>query len=314
MSEAPNNIEIMEIWEITKGYLLALDQAVRPEEGWVNAVSSSVHERARLMDYYFSPFMIGLFSTEQKGEIIKYLLEIRAHFLGKPNYYFPIEKCKEIYKKVDEMQEYLDKIGGNIPNLEVVRRLYDVIEEELKDVRNKGKEVLGELTTHSISKPFREQYEKHLKSRIYYTRIFYFFLLVLIAWISTNELFKISLSIDLKGWELMALKVFSTMPFVWATQFTAKKANEMQKIEQTYLHKFTIAQSYLNYLAFIKEDGRFIRDRDEKNQALQTLHKVAMDGLGLNPALLLEKGSAEKIPMEELLIKLIDVKNSQNKG
>lgn len=43
------------------------------------------------------------------------------------------------------------------------------------------------------------------------------------------------------------------------------------------------------------------------------LHRVAMDSLGLNPALLLEKSTAEKIPMEELLSKVIDKSIASNK-
>lgn len=106
------------------------------------------------------------------------------------------------------------------------------------------------------------------------------------------------------------------MPFIWAILFTSKRINENKKLEQAYLHKEVIAQSYLNYLEFVKNAySSFSRGNDNSySDVINMLHKVSIEGLGLNPALLLEKSTAEKIPMEELLSKIIDKSIAPNKG
>lgn len=111
-------------------------------------------------------------------------------------------------------------------------------------------------------------------------------------------------------------KVFLIMPFIWAILFTSKRINENKKLEQAYLHKEVIAQSYLNYLEFVKNNYySFSKENDNSySDVINMLHKVSIEGLGLNPALLLEKSTAEKIPMEELLYKIIDKSIAPNKG
>ncbi|MFZ7316055.1 hypothetical protein ACLSZU_10855, partial [Avibacterium avium] len=68
------------------------------------------------------------------------------------------------------------------------------------------------------------------------------------------------------------------------------------------LHKQTVAQSFVTYLNFIKENN--LQDKDL--ETLKTLNRVMIESLGLNPALLLDKSTSEKIPMEELLSRILD--------
>ena len=71
-----------------------------------------------------------------------------------------------------------------------------------------------------------------------------------------------------------------------------------------------MAQSFITYLNFIKENN--IQDADP--EALKTLNKVMIESLGLNPALLLDKSTSEKIPMEELLSRILDKTIADKKG
>ncbi|MFZ7308574.1 hypothetical protein ACLSY1_10670, partial [Avibacterium avium] len=60
--------------------------------------------------------------------------------------------------------------------------------------------------------------------------------------------------------------------------------------------------SFVTYLNFIKENN--LQDKDL--ETLKTLNRVMIESLGLNPALLLDKSTSEKIPMEELLSRILD--------
>ena len=51
---------------------------------------------------------------------------------------------------------------------------------------------------------------------------------------------------------------------------------------------------------------------DSKTRKL--LSRIAIESMGLNPALLLDKSTAEKIPMEELLTRIMDRASANSDG
>ncbi|MBF0784680.1 hypothetical protein E4T80_04200 [Muribacter muris] len=96
-------------------------------------------------------------------------------------------------------------------------------------------------------------------------------------------------------------KMILFFPLTWLAIFLSKRISETTKIKQTYLHKEVVSKSYVNHLNFITKHYS-----PENEEIKQSLTSVAISALGFNPALLLEKSTSEKIPMEELLLKIID--------
>lgn len=84
---------------------------------------------------------------------------------------------------------------------------------------------------------------------------------------------------------------------------------ENRKIYHTYLHKEVAAKSYINYLEYIKNNPYFFENSQETHNLLL---KNTIETLGINPALLLDKTTAEKIPTEELMMKLVDKIQTKN--
>lgn len=273
---------------------------------------SNIKNSIPILSLYLSPFTLELLSDDNKNKLIDYLFKIRSYFINKKNYTLSPQHCKEVKDLVNELKNYFNQIGGNIPNLAILEKYENAIKAQQQDIQNRASELFGELTTHSISKPFKEQFDKYSNSKL--NCVFWGLLLVLFIWILSFDGMTNCLNLLFQNhWEKILFRIFSSIPIIWGIFFVSRRISENKKIEQTYLHKYTVAQSYLNYLSFIKMDSRYLRDQEEKKQALQILHRVAMDSLGLNPALLLEKSTAEKIPMEELLSKVIDKSIASNK-
>ena len=87
---------------------------------------------------------------------------------------------------------------------------------------------------------------------------------------------------------------------MWAILFVLRSIKEDRKIEQAYKHKELLTIIYENF-----------HNRIGVNQkVLNTFEQIAVESLRLNPALLLDKSTAEKIPLEELLMQIVS-KNSE---
>ena len=174
--------------------------------------------------------------------------------------------------------------------------------------RGQAKELFGELTTVSIYKPYSDEYEKLKFWLIFKNAAFFGMLLVIflviarLSGIFTCYLNFISISPNYWIYELIS-RIAILFPLVWAVLFLGKRIHEDKKIEQTYLHKMVVARSLSNYLDYIDEK---LNNDENAKEITKKLFEISIDSLGLNPALLLDKATAEKIPMEELLSKIID--------
>ncbi|MGY6089936.1 hypothetical protein [Avibacterium paragallinarum] len=303
---------MLSYWSEVKYYLLNLTSEDMLSE-------DNIKKSTNILSYYFSPFIIELLSDKNKSKLVDYLLEIRAYFINKKNYTLSAEHCKEVDKLVTELKSYFNEIGGNIPNLAILEQYENAIRKQQKDIELRASEQLGELTTQSIKKPFSEQATKYLWLNWFYTLLFYA-LLVALFFILKDTLSAITFVLSSGESEIkfndFITKIIIIMPFIWAILLTAKKANESTKLRQVYLHKTVIAQSYLNYLEFINNNYHSIStgNINPHYEVINTLHKVAMESLALNPALLLDKSTAEKIPMEELLSRILDKTTTTKKG
>lgn len=132
-----------------------------------------------ILSLYFSPFILELLSNDNKNKLIEYLLKIRKCFINKKNYTISSQHCKEVKYLVNELKNYLNQIGGNIPNLAILEKYEKAINAQQQDIRNRASELFGELTTHSIKKPFQEQVSNFRFTNRIYTILFYVLLIAL---------------------------------------------------------------------------------------------------------------------------------------
>ena len=105
-------------------------------------------------------------------------------------------------------------------------------------------------------------------------------------------------------------KLLFIIPFVWMILFTIKNIREDRKIEQTYKHKEVVTRTYLNFLEMLNKEPYL----DDDGKVRKILSRIAVESMGLNPALLLDKSTAEKIPMEELLTRIMDRASGNSDG
>ncbi|AZI13306.1 MULTISPECIES: hypothetical protein [Avibacterium] len=307
MSNRTDLKSIQSHWTDVRPYLLKLtSEDMQPE--------NSIKINIDVLPYYFSPFILELLSEDNKKKLTDYLLNIKKYLINEDNYTLSTQHCQKVENLVNEMTDYLNKIGGNIPNIAILEKYDKATKEQIENIEKRANSLFGELTTHSIKKAFNEQAENFLKINKRYTAFFYI-LLVLLFFIGSIT-FILSLGENEIKLNNFINKIIIIMPFIWAILFTNKKVNESKKLEQAYLHKAVIAQSYLNYLKFIKSTFYTVPtgDTNSYREVLNTLHKVTMESLALNPALLLDKSTAEKIPMEELLSRILDKTTTTKKG
>lgn len=295
----PNDLKSLQFyWSEVENYLLSLTSENQDSE-------HSIKKSAEVLSLYFSHFILELIPNNQRDKLIDYLLEIRKYFINKKNYTLSSEHCSEVENLVNKLKDHLNKIGGNIPNLAILEKYENAIKKQQEEIENRANELFGELATRSISKPFKEQFDKYSKSKLPF--VFWSLIIVLFIWIISFDYIINHLNLSLQeNWETILFRFFSSTPIIWGILFTSKKISENKKIEQTYLHKYTVSQSYLNYLALINTENVYITNTKDREQALQILHKIVVESLGLNPALLLDKSTSEKIPMEELLSRILD--------
>ena len=117
----------------------------------------------------------------------------------------------------------------------------------------------------------------------------------------------------------ISFRIFIAFTAFYALVFLNRSIRDDRKLEQTYRHKEVVSKSYLNYLDFLDANPMIITNDkgdliDNSQLIKEKVSQIAVESLGLNPALLLDKSTSEKIPMEELLSKILDRTTADKKG
>ena len=302
-------LELKEGWRIVKELIETSEDKDVPLYRPTN-----LENLAERLDSLFIETIINKLNEDDREKIYSKLLNIRNIF-GKRAFFANKDISQLDEKDIDNIINLLASINEIFSKIENVESLINsylaskAIFQEMEDkFRGQAKELFGELTTVSIYKPYSDEYEK-LKFWLVIKNIAFFGMLsvifLVIAFLSgifTCCLDFINISPNYGVYELIS-RMAILFPLVWAVLFLGKRIHEDKKIEQTYLHKMVVARSLSNYLDYIDEK----LDNDENAKEItKKLFEISIDSLGLNPALLLDKSTAEKIPMEELLSKIID--------
>lgn len=302
-------LELKEGWRIVKKLIeTSEDKDVpfyKPKE---------LEDLAERLDSLFIETIINKLNEDDREEIYSKLLNVRNIFSKRA--FFANKDISQLDKKdIDNIINLLtsvNEIFSKIENVEALINSYlasKAIFQEMEDkFRGQAKELFGELTTVSIYKPYSDEYGKLkiwliIKNSAFFGMLLAIFLVIAhLSGIFTYCLNFISISPNYVIYELIS-RMAILFPLVWAVLFLGKRIHEDKKIEQTYLHKMVVARSLSNYLDYIDEK---LNNDENAKEITKKLFEISIDSLGLNPALLLDKSTAEKIPMEELLSKIID--------
>lgn len=190
--------------------------------------------------------------------------------------------------------------------IDLIRRNYCLISEieknseaKLKDIKehfiNKANEIAARFTIESDNKYLYGVYRNEVKKvsiRIIFNQILLYALLIGMFFLESKYINITDINNEIIS---LVVRIFTTIPIVWAILFVLRSIKEDRKIEQAYRHKELITMIYENF-----------RDRNDIDDEIRkTLSQIAVESLRLNPALLLDKSTAEKIPLEDLLMQIV---------
>lgn len=231
-------------------------------------------------------------AIDEKGErSIFYLNE------NEQKYKDALTTLRRLFDKLGFIDAYLTAYRGTMKKLDIV------ISEAEKEHDKKMKIFLGEIAEGYLFSEFKKQAD-NIDCRITISTIIFFLVIIGLILAAIQSLTHLP-SFQGNDWiPYLSTRIFIAFTAFYALTFLNRSIRDNRKLEQTYRHKEVVSKSYLNYLDFLDTgEGKF----SENNQVIKdTVSKIAAESLGLNPALLLEKSTAEKIPMEELLLKIID--------
>lgn len=294
-------IEIRKDWEYIRASLLLLENENKPMH--------KIPEIREIIPYLDAVFNDGILNRKADNleELENKLVELRKIINTKTNLISINTRTsnEETLNEIVSLLNNLKSFFTDIENIDIFIDLYnkgnEVITGAKKKYDERIAELLGEVTEKFIYSHYKIQADK-LEEGLFYKTIAFFAILFLFFVLSLS--FFCSISIDnMTGSQIIysvLAKVLILMPMIWGLVFLSRRIFDDKKLEQTYRHKEVVSRSYLNYLEFMKY--QYI----DNDTVRLSLSKIAVESLGLNPALLLDKSTAEKIPMEELLIKLMD--------
>lgn len=302
-------LELKEGWRIIKELIeTSEDKDVpfyKPKE---------LKDLAERLDSLFIETIINKLNENDREKIYSELLNVRNIFSKRA--FFASRDISQLSEDdidgIIDLLSSINEIFSKIENVEALINSYlasKAIFQEMEDkFRGQAKELFGVLTTVSIYKPYFDEYKKLkfwlvVKNAAFFGMLSVIFLVIAcLSGIFTCCLDFISISPNYGIYGLIS-RMAILLPLVWSVLFLGKRIHEDKKIEQTYLHKMVVARSLSNYLDYM--DKKLNNDENSK-EITKKLFEISIDSLGLNPALLLDKSTAEKIPMEELLSKIID--------
>lgn len=216
-------------------------------------------------------------------------IEIRSSL-----YFFSISY--NLNKRSSELEKEIEKVSNDYKNN--ISVIENNINNEINNIKNR---FTAEADNKYLYGVYRAEAERASR-RIIMNQVFFYVLLIIMFGLELfmpkyTEYMGITINNDLIS---LAIRIILTIPMVWAILFVLRSIKEDRKIEQAYKHKELLTIIYEN----------FHNRKDVNPKVLNTFEQIAVESLRLNPALLLDKSTAEKIPLEDLLMQIVS-KNSE---
>ncbi len=305
-----STLNLIEIWDNVKALISTAEDKDKPF-----FKPQKLKDLVSRLDSLFIKTILNKLDDENKKEIFNELATIIKSFNKKA--FFANKNISQLdeeeLNKITDTLSSIDNKFSTIENIESLVNSYLASKAIFQDIENQlrgqAKELFGELTTTSIYKPYQDEYKKFkmgliIKQSCFFGVLTIMFLLIgkLTGLFNYNLFFIDASHINEQNIHSFISRITILLPLAWSILFLGKRINEDKKLEQTYLHKTVIAKSLANYIDYVDEK---LYD-SESREIVKKLFDISVDSLGLNPAILLEKSTAEKIPMEELISKIID--------
>ena len=279
-----------------------------------------VKDITEYLNNLFNPAILSLLPTDlinrlqsKISELIQYIENNKAYAdrpLNETTLNLIRPDSEEGY--LQELEELKDIIQ-QIENIDFYTFLYHkadhVINQALEKYNNQFDEQIAKLIDRTNEAHLCVDYKKQADKVNLRIRCNTLFLALLLVFIPFVHIYAPITEMNNNVITIYAAKLFFIIPLIWMILFTIKNIREDRKIEQTYKHKEVVANTYLNFLNMIDKDRSL---DDSKTRKL--LSRIAIESMGLNPALLLDKSTAEKIPMEELLTRMMDRASGNSDG
>lgn len=231
------------------------------------------------------------------------------------------EKIEESSNKQDELNKFYIKIFGEI-NKETKEReggLNSQLEDDLKKFKEYKKErekeikgLLDDATSAGLASAFSKEAKSLKYSKWIWTVAFVVSLTITICFSNKirSDIFPDNISNEIKNEkitnnisleepkttkDIIKFIVKSlTIPFlIWLNIFFVKRRSETDKLYHEYKHKEAFAKSYNSYKNQIKDTGI-------ETELLEKLIDKALDIMGKNPTMTLEKEHDTSLPLKEL--------------
>ncbi|WAL56293.1 hypothetical protein [Avibacterium paragallinarum] len=288
-----------------------------------------IKEVTEELDALFNNHMLSLLKKDSLNRISSLLLDIdeelsnagRGRSLPSDIVYPLIRNIDGYYNILQALRAEFNHIPDIVSYLAVYKKTYQMgekaIEKAQKAYNERVAELLGKTTETYLFSEYQKQADA-INKRILITTGAFFGIIIFLIIASIYSLIEIPTSQENNWIPYIFIRIFIAFTAFYALVFLNRSIRDDRKLEQTYRHKEVVSKSYLNYLDFLETN--VVPNNNNKGEAInnrqiikEKVSQIAVDSLGLNPALLLDKSTAEKIPMEELLSRILD-KTTTKKG
>lgn len=211
---------------------------------------------------------------------------------SKEEYQQKLNELKSIFQQIEHINIYIDLYSRGDRVIKETKERYD----------KKIAELLGEANEVYLYSEYKKQVDEVSKRISTNIRTLKFLLFAIPVVHIVMHWSTLKLGMNSESVSSYLAKLLAIIPLVWMILFTIKNIREDRKIEQTYKHKEVVTRTYLNFLEMLNKEPYL----DDDGKVRKILSRIAVESMGLNPALLLDKSTAEKIPMEELFTRMMD--------
>ena len=275
------------------------------EEKVVNMTSYHKYElKYETINFLFRGSILKLLQLSEKKKISNLLESVQKYIHQSTNNGLKklndkqkerimLDEVFDIYHTFESNKDIVVIIGSYKSNYEIITEIKNKSDREIEKIRIR---FTKEADYKYLFGVYREQVND-VSNRIFWNQAIFYLLLIGMFVIELfmpkyAEHIGITINNDLIS---LAIRIILTIPVVWAILFILRSIKEDRKIEQAYIHKELLTIIYENF-----------HNREDVNpKVLNTFEQIAVESLRLNPALLLNKSTAEKIPLEELLMQIV---------
>jgi hypothetical protein len=200
---------------------------------------------------------------------------------------------KELDKRKDDLSTLEDSYKTKLEELEKNHKTkYETLEKQINSL-------VDGATSAGLAKAFDDESRKFKYAIIAWNIAFIVSIVIMFFVPSLMKYFSITIgensSDAYNSLLIFILKLPFYLPFIWLAFYASKKSSENTRLKHEYIHKATLAKSYISY----KNQIDNLQDTDET--LIKKLLDSAIDTVGYNPSQTLDKNHNDRTPITELI-------------